>query len=163
MSTFLSLAPLFSYSTGVNKIDDLFENLLKSERKSNNLNSPAYNIEKQGEQKYTITVAVPGFQDKDLTITAQDNKLTIVGKKNEKEEEGKEYIHCGIMTSFFEQSFQLPDHMKILDARMKDGLLHIDLEQEIPESAKPRMITINNVSNEASSKMITNKMKRKEN
>ena len=43
----------------------------------------------------------------------------------------------------FERKFQLADYVKVIGATMENGLLHVDLEREIPEAMKPRKIAIN--------------------
>lgn len=104
---------------------------------------PPYNIERTGENAYRISVAVAGFTDQDLNIEVKENTLTIRGQKEtaEKKEEG-EVLYQGIAARAFERRFQLADHVEIRGANLENGLLHVDLVREIPESKKPRKIAI---------------------
>lgn len=104
---------------------------------------PPYNIERTGENAYRISVAVAGFTDKELHIEVKENALSIRGEKEavEKKEEG-EVLYQGIAARAFERRFQLADHVEIRGARLENGLLHVDLVREIPESKKPRKIAI---------------------
>ena len=104
---------------------------------------PPYNIERTGENAYRISVAVAGFTDKELDLQVKENELTIRGEKNtaEKKQEG-EVLYQGIAARAFERKFQLADHVEIRGAKLENGLLHVDLVREIPESKKPRKIAI---------------------
>ncbi|HBF97942.1 MAG TPA: molecular chaperone, partial [Alphaproteobacteria bacterium] len=61
---------------------------------------------------------------------------------DQEDSEGAEYLHRGIAARAFERRFQLADHVKITGAELKNGLLHVDLAQEVPEAMKPRQIEI---------------------
>lgn len=136
----LSLTPLFRSTVGFDRFNDLFQSLLDSEESNNSY--PPYNIEKHGEDIYGITMAVAGFSDKDLNITFHSDRVTVSGRKEEKNE-GVEYLYHGIASRAFERTFRLADHMKVTGADLNDGLLRIQLVREIPEEQKPRMIHIN--------------------
>jgi molecular chaperone IbpA len=71
----------------------------------------------------------------------KENILTVSATKKE-EDEARQYLYRGIATRSFERQFQLADYVRVEDARIKDGLLHIDLVREIPEAVKPRKIEI---------------------
>ena len=104
---------------------------------------PPYNIERSGENAFRVSVAVAGFTDADLSIEARGNTLTIRGEKaaNDEEKTG-DVLYKGIAERAFERSFQLADHVVVKDARLENGLLHVDLVREIPEAMKPRAIPI---------------------
>lgn len=97
-----------------------------------------------GDDQYQISIAVAGFGRDDITIEAQDNALTVTGKKPAPEdaETERKFLHKGISERNFERKFQLGDHVKVTGAAMNDGLLHITLERIIPEAKKPRKIEI---------------------
>jgi molecular chaperone IbpA len=101
---------------------------------------PPYNIEKTGENSYRITMAVAGFTTDELNIVAQPNSLVVSGRK--KEEAKAEYLHRGIATRAFERRFDLADYIRVQDAALSDGLLHVDLVREVPEALKPRTVKI---------------------
>jgi molecular chaperone IbpA len=143
MSNLSVFTPLMRQSVGFDRFNDLFETLL-SDPKEGFQSYPPYNIEKRGADQYRITLAVAGFADKDLTITAEGERLKISGRieKGPEEENAPAYLHRGIAARSFERSFRLADHIRVEDAALADGLLTIDLVREIPEEKKPRMIPI---------------------
>jgi molecular chaperone IbpA len=104
---------------------------------------PPYNIERASENAYRISVAVAGFTDADLSVETKENRLTIRGEKQTKDEERTgEVLYQGIAARIFESSFQLADYVKVKGASLEHGLLNVDLVREIPEAMKPRSIPI---------------------
>lgn len=139
--TTYDLSPLFRSSVGFDSLSRLFDTALKHDESAPSY--PPYNIEKQGEDSYRITMAVAGFAPTDLTITSQQNTLVINGRqKEESKEDGKSFLHRGIAARAFERRFQLADHVRVTGANMEHGLLHVTLLREVPEAAKPRIIDI---------------------
>lgn len=131
------LTPLFRTSIGFDRMAQLLD---QANRIDQAPSYPPYNIESLDENNYRITLALAGFSDNDLEITSEQNTLTVKGKKAS-EVEGK-FIHRGIANRSFERRFQLADHVNVKAANMVNGLLHIELEREIPEAMKPRTIAI---------------------
>ena len=103
---------------------------------------PPYNIRTTGEDHYQITMAVAGFSEDEIDITTEQNRLVVTGNRADEKEEQGEYLHRGIATRSFERRFNLADHVKVISASLENGLLHIDLERELPEAMKPRTIKI---------------------
>lgn len=103
---------------------------------------PPYNIRTTSEDHYQITMAVAGFAADELDITTEQGRLTVTGSRKDETEEQGEYLHRGIATRSFERRFNLADHVKVVGASLENGLLHIDLERELPEAMKPRTIKI---------------------
>ena len=120
--------------------DRLFD-LLENQARNSGDNYPPFNIERRGEDAYRITLAVAGFRAEDLEITAQQNLLTIQGRKRDEDQEG-EMLHVGIANRGFERRFELADFVRVDNADLADGLLVIDLVREVPEAMKPRKISI---------------------
>ncbi len=146
--TRLSLTPLYRHSVGFEHLNNLLDSMMNTEEQTNAY--PPYNIEKLGDEKYRITMAVAGFSQKDIQIMLHNGTLTVVGKSEKTEEaEQPEYLYKGIATRNFERKFNLADHIKVLDADLSDGLLKINLAREVPEEAKPRLIAINTLVNGA--------------
>ncbi len=134
----LDLSPLFRSSIGFDQLSRLAE----SAAGLNGDNAyPPYNIEKTDENAYRLTMAVAGFAEADLDITANANRLVIAGRK-EAEQGEKSYLHRGIATRAFERKFDLADHIRVDSASLENGLLHVDLVRELPEAMKPRKIAI---------------------
>jgi molecular chaperone IbpA len=102
---------------------------------------PPYNIERLTENDYRITMAVAGFCKQDVQVEVKENTLSIRGEKKETDTE-RTFLHRGIASRAFERRFQLADHVEVRGADVKDGLLSVDLEREVPERLKPRTIEI---------------------
>ena len=106
-------------------------------------NYPPYNIERSGENAYSISVAVAGFAETDLSLEVKENTLTIRGKKQTSgEEKSGDVLYQGIAGRNFERNFQLADHVQVKGASLENGLLHVDLVRVVPEAMKPRVIPI---------------------
>ena len=137
MTTF-DFSPLYRTSVGFDRLASLMSS---ASRQDQGTSFPPYNIRAISEDAYRITMAVAGFSDADISITSEQNRLLVTGNRSEEEEQG-EYLHRGIATRSFERRFNLADHVKVRSASMENGLLHIELEREIPEAMKPRNIQI---------------------
>jgi molecular chaperone IbpA len=135
----IDFSPLFRSTVGFDRMQRLLDGALRTEE--GNLSYPPYNIEARGEDAYRITMAVAGFDEGDLDITAKENTLTVSGKARQ-EDEKTVFLHRGIAGRSFTRHFQLADHIRAAGAELKNGLLHIDLVRELPETMKPRKITI---------------------
>ena len=121
--------------------DRLFDLLESQVRNNAGDNYPPFNIERRDEDSYRITLAVAGFRERDLDITAQQNLLTIQGKKRDDSAEG-EMLHVGIANRGFERRFELADFVRVANADLADGLLTIDLVREVPDAMKPKKVMI---------------------
>jgi molecular chaperone IbpA len=109
-------------------------------------NYPPFDIERIADDHFRITVAVAGFKNDEIDITAQQNMLTVSGRKAPvKEGEGRQLLYSGIATRAFERRFQLADFVRVDKADLADGLLIIDLVREVPEAMKPHKIAIGGV------------------
>lgn len=125
-------------TVGFDRLFDLLEN---AGRGLSTDNYPPFNIERTGEDRYRITVAVAGFKPHEIDITAQQNQLIVSGAKDDGQD-NREFLHLGIAARSFERRFQLADYIRVDTADLADGLLTIDLVREIPESLKPRKIEV---------------------
>jgi molecular chaperone IbpA len=103
---------------------------------------PPCNIEGTSEDSYRITMAVAGFGESDLTIETKENVLVVAGRKEEKEGQENPYFHRGIVCRDFVRRFQLEDYVKVVGASIDNGLLHVDLERELPETMKLRKVEV---------------------
>ena len=120
--------------------DRLFDMLDQSSRLAED-SYPPYNIERTGEDHYRISLALAGFTPDQVTITAEQNVLTVEGRKADKEEH--QYLYQGISARPFRRAFNLADYVQVKGASFEGGLLKIDLVREVPEAMKPRRIAIN--------------------
>ena len=107
------------------------EQLLERTEKSGNEGYPPFNIEQTSDQSFRISLAVAGFSEVDLSITLENRQLVIKGKKLQ-EADTKTFLHRGIATRQFQRSFVLADGVEVGEAFMENGLLHIDLVQNLP-------------------------------
>jgi molecular chaperone IbpA len=127
--------------------DNVFDELIRVTAQQSVQNYPPFNFVKHGEDTYVIEVAVAGFDEGDISITVEKQVLIIEGRKDiaekdEEADEGVEYIHRGISSRNFARSFTLADHVQVVDASSKNGILSIVLERHIPEELKPKTVEI---------------------
>jgi molecular chaperone IbpA len=134
-------SPLFRSTVGFDRLTRLLDSATRVDDSA--LSYPPYNIEQTGEDSYRIVMAVAGFGDSDLTLTQQGNSLLISGK-HEKPAEEKKYLYRGIAGRAFERRFELADHIKVVGAKLTNGLLSVERAREVPEAMKPRSIKIGN-------------------
>ena len=137
MRSAFDFAPFRRSTVGFDRLFDLLENSASGQTQDN---YPPFDLLMVDENHYRISLAVAGFSQKEIDITAQQNQLVVTGRKGD--DDRAEYIHRGIANRSFERRFGLADHIKVTAAGLKDGLLSIDLVREIPEAMKPRKIDI---------------------
>lgn len=131
------LSPLYRSAIGF----DRMLNTLEAGQNQGNGGYPPYNVELVDEHHYRIAIAVAGFAENELEITAQPNLLIVRGAK-QSQESSKTYLYQGIAERNFERKFQLAEHIQVEGAHLENGLLYIELVRVIPEASKPRRIEI---------------------
>jgi molecular chaperone IbpA len=136
--TTIDFSPLFRSMIGFDRLSNALETAYRSEPGG----YPPYNVEVHGENDYRVTMAVAGFSRDDLEIEVTDNVLRVSGARGEAEGKDTKFLYRGIANRGFERKFQLADYVRVVDARLENGLLHVDLRREIPEAMKPRRIEI---------------------
>ena len=104
-------------------------------------NYPPFNIVKQTEDKFYVQVAVAGFSEGDIQVSVENQWLTITGSTTS-DTDGLEYIHHGISNRDFTRTFRLGEHVEVVDAQHKDGILTIYVERQLPEALLPKTIDI---------------------
>lgn len=137
MRTNFDFAPFRRSTVGFDRLFDLLETSARADTES----YPPFDIEQLGDDRYRITLAVAGFRPAEIEIVAQNNQLTVTGKRGD-DADAARYIHRGIATRAFERRFQLADFVVVENAEFDSGLLRISLKREIPEAMKPRKIEI---------------------
>ena len=134
------LSPLYRNTVGFDRLFSTLDQLVGVESAPT---YPPYNIERTGEHDYRISIAVAGFTENDLSIEVKEHMLTIRGaKQDDRSDRRSELLYQGIAARTFERRFQLADGVQVTGAVLENGLLHVDLVREIPESKKPRQIPI---------------------
>ncbi|MEO1040261.1 MAG: Hsp20 family protein [Pseudomonadota bacterium] len=137
----VDFTPLYRTIVGFDRLADMMDSAAKLEPGAG---YPPYNIEQLGENEYRIELAVAGFSSEDLDVEVQENVLTVTGRRERGEDEvERSFLHRGIAERSFERRFHLADNVLVQDAELRDGLLAIRLEREIPEAKRPRQISIN--------------------
>ncbi len=134
---------LQDYRDWVIGYDKIFNTMLKQSTNSitNKPNYPPHNLIEYEDGKYTITLAIAGISKEDLDITLEEQNLTISYDGKETESNGK-ILYRGIANRSFNKIFHLADNIEVNDASINNGLLTIDLEQNIPDHKKPRQIEL---------------------
>ncbi|MER9656088.1 Hsp20 family protein [Mesorhizobium sp. M0152] len=127
-------APLYRTTVGFDRLFDMLENGARSDW-------PPYNIEKNGENDYRITMAVAGFGLDEVELVQNGPELSVTGQKKP-DPESREILHRGLAIGNFKQVFKLADHVRVKAANLHNGLLSVDLIREVPEELKPRRIEI---------------------
>ena len=133
----LDFSPLFRTAIGFDRVAAMLDALPDAPVNS----YPPYNIEKLSAEDYRITMAVAGFRAEDIELVVKENTLVISGKLTTETPQG-ETLYRGIASRAFERRFVLADHMVVDGASLENGLLHVALKRVIPESLKPRRISI---------------------
>ena len=138
--TSFDLTPFYRSTVG---IDSLFDRITRNiDMAANAGNYPPYNIVKTGDETYEIQIAAAGFRQDEIEVEVKDGQLVVQGGQGNQARPEVEYLHHGISNRSFIRTFQLSDYVEVKEAHMKDGILTVRLEREIPEAAKPKKIAI---------------------
>ena len=121
--------------------DDIFDQLSSMSKYVNDIpNYPPYNIKKVGKDKYQLDMALAGFSKDDVKVEVKENTLTVSASSSDKEDDS--YVHKGIAKRAFKRSWTLVEHLEVQDAKLKDGVLTVDMKLNLPDEKKPRTIKI---------------------
>src|SRR5436309_12599248 len=118
-------APLWRSTIGFDRFFDLVDAAQHAGTEDNN---PPCNVERLGEDRYQISLALAGFSPDEIAITAEQNVLTVEGRKSDKDQH--EYLYQGISARPFKRQFNLADYVKVRTATFDNGLLRIALVSE---------------------------------
>ncbi|PKP04410.1 MAG: hypothetical protein CVU11_05125 [Bacteroidetes bacterium HGW-Bacteroidetes-6] len=106
---------------------------------------PKVNIA-ENENAWTIELASPGLEKDDFKIEVKDDVLTISNeKKEEKKEDGKNYMRREFSYCSFSRSFMLPElaDSEKIDAAYHNGVLEVSIPKKEAEQKKDsRVISI---------------------
>lgn len=122
--------------------DQMFQQLNRTFANSRTENYPPYDIVKTGDETYEIRLAVAGFRQGDIDVTLHNGELIVTGEQKSIVNADVEYLHHGISSRKFTRSFPLADYVEVRSAIAQDGILTVQLERVVPESAKPKSIAI---------------------
>jgi molecular chaperone IbpA len=135
------LSPFWRSSIGFDRMLDLANDAMNDRD-----NYPLYDIERTGEDQYQISLALAGFTPDEITIIAEQSKLTVEGRKADKGDHN--FLFQGISMRPFRRVFNLADYVQVKNASFENGMLKIDLVREVPDSMKPRRIEIGVAGND---------------
>jgi molecular chaperone IbpA len=136
----IDFTPLYRSAVGFDRLATLLESAAATRQENG---WPPYNIETTGENAYRIEIAVAGFRPEELNLEVKENLLTVTGRRTANDDAPqKTYLHRGLAERDFERRFQLADYVIVVDARLDNGLLSINLKRELPEALKPRRIEV---------------------
>lgn len=129
-----------------NEMDNVFDNFFRGFEvepfgKGSGVFQPKVNVA-DGEKEITVSVEIPGMDEKDIELSLTKDALTIKGeKKEEKEEKGKNYHRMECSYGSFSRTLPLPVEINTekAEAAYKKGVLKIVLpktEKAVKETKK---------------------------
>lgn len=141
--THFDLTPFNRATVGFDSLFNELEDRFFANSANGGTTYPPYNIVKEGENGYHIELALAGFAREDVDIQVDQGDLIISGNTESKEKaDERTYMHKGIAGRAFKRVFKLADHVEVKGAEMKNGILTVSLEKEVPEALKPRKIEV---------------------
>ncbi len=140
----LDISPVFRTSAlGMDRMRDPWRTTMSFDSSG----YPAYDLLKVGDDEFRISLALAGWTHEEITVETRDGNLWVKGER-QVDPNHNQYLFKGIAFDGFQRSFQLPEHVKVRDARLENGLLHIDLVRELPEAMRPHRIEVKTTSTE---------------
>lgn len=136
------LTKLDALSRALIGFDQMFDQMERRYANSVNNNYPPHNIIRLGDNEYAIQIAVTGFDKAEISVTVENNTLVVKGESMTTDYAPEQYLHRGLATRDFIKEFPLAEHIEVLGAETKNGMLIINLVRNVPESAKPKVIDI---------------------
>jgi molecular chaperone IbpA len=137
MSTMFGFAPLWRSTIGFDQLFDALDRVASV----GDAAYPPYDIEKTGEDRYRLTLALAGWMPEEISVTTEPDLLVVAGAKKG-DADGAEFLYRGIPAGSFERRFSLTEYVEVTGARFENGLLTIDLVRQMPEAMKPHRIAI---------------------
>ena len=106
--------------------------------------NPSFEIG-ETEKEFHLSAELPGLTEKDVSVTIEDNFLSISGeKKEEKDEKKKNYHLYERRYGSFNRSFALPENVDTdkISAVVKNGVLEVIIPKKEIEPRKVKKIEI---------------------
>ena len=136
------LARIDALSRALVGFDTMFDQMERRFANSVSNNYPPHNIIKLDENEYAIQLAVTGFDKSEISVTVENNVLIVKGESQTTDYAPEQYLHRSLATRDFVKEFPLAEHIEVVGAETKNGMLTVKLIRNIPESAKPKVIDI---------------------
>jgi molecular chaperone IbpA len=130
-----------SFNKALVGFDKVFGEIERRFSTQSTSNYPPFNLIKISENRYVIAIAITGFDKDEIQVELEDSEISIRGHRKIDDLE-VEYLHRGLAMRNFEKTFALAEHMKVIKAEMKAGILLITIDREIPEENKARTIVV---------------------
>lgn len=128
-------------------INDPFFAPMERNYQMRHISSPAVNIIGD-DKKYELEIAAPGMSREDFKISIEKGDEIVISleKKEQKDNEGKNYIRHDFSYAAWKQIFTIPDDVEAdaVTAEMTDGVLHVMLPKKEADRVTPesRLIEI---------------------
>jgi molecular chaperone IbpA len=135
------IGPLWRSTIGFDRFFDLID---AAQHTAGDDNYPPCNVERLSDDRYQISLAPAGFSPDEIALTAEQNVLTVEGRKADNGQ--RKFLYQGISSRPFKRQFVLAAHVRVEGARFDNGLLRVELVREIPDAMKPRRIPIDNLA-----------------
>ncbi len=95
--------------------------------------------------RFTISLTVPGFSKDQISVTSEQDVVTVKAEKAEtKTDEGERFLRREFHSNAFSRSFRLPDTVNAegITAEQVDGVLRIHVPKAEPTKPVSRTIAI---------------------
>jgi len=122
--------------------DTMFDQMERRFSNSVTTNYPPHNILRLADNEYAIQLAVTGFERAEISVTVENNMLVVKGESMTTDYLQEQYLYRGLATRDFVKEFPLAEHIEVVGAETRNGMLIIKLIRNVPESAKPKVIDI---------------------
>ena len=83
------------------------------------------------------SIIYPREENKIFMLAKSLSEAVWINELNIDNDEVDSFVHRGIANRSFDRTFRLGPHVLVKDAILKNGMLAIDLEQDIPDEEKP--------------------------
>ena len=140
-------SPRYHQNSAFGNMDRLFDEFFSGSQSQNGdaeaCWSPRIDVREE-ENGYLVEADLPGLTKEDITITMDENVLSISGeRKVEKEESDKRVYRRERLSGKFSRALSFPNDVQSesISAAFKDGVLRIEIPKT--EQKKPRQIEIN--------------------
>lgn len=104
---------------------------------------PPYNIIQHDDGVWIIEMAVAGFDEDEISVSAYNQILTVTGRSLTHGDEPENYIHRGISSKDFERSYKLGSNVEVGNVTLTSGILRVYLKEHEPIKDTPTEYKIN--------------------
>ena len=113
-------------------------------RSISNTAFPAYNVVRSGDNEYRVDLALAGYVEEELDVSAEPGILTVESNRDvtDADDEGGIILHKGIAERNFRRQFTLMDNIEVTGANFVNGILSVYLVNVVPEKEQRRKVVI---------------------